>query len=55
MLDAGILTKRARNSKYAMHNVRVTAGWKMLSHTQSTVFYWLDEVNWSISVIYQSD
>ena len=48
MLDAGVITNRARNSNCAMHNVRVTAGCKTMSHTQSTVFYWLDEVNRSI-------
>ena len=31
-----------------MHNVRVTAACKTPSHTQSTVFYWLNEVNRSI-------
>ena len=34
-----------------MHNVRVTAACKIPSHTQSTVFYWLDEVNRSIPEI----
>ena len=50
MLDAGVIIKRARNSKCAMHNVRMTAGCKTLSHTQSTVFYWLDKVNTSIDL-----
>ena len=48
MLHAGFITNRARNSKCAMYNLRVTAGCKTLSHTQSTVFYWLDELNRSI-------
>ena len=48
MLDAGVLTNRARNNKFAMHNVRATAGFKTLSHTQPTVFYWLDQVNASV-------
>ena len=39
---------RELNNKFAVHNVRVTAACKTLSHTQSTVFYWLDEVNRSI-------
>ena len=51
MLDAGVITNRARNSKRAMHNVRVTAGCETLSHTQSTVSYWLEEVNRSIEAV----
>ena len=34
-----------------MHNVRVTAACKIPSHTQSTIFYWLDEVNRSIQCV----
>ena len=45
---AGVIMKRARNNKFSMHNIRVTAACKILSHTQSTVFYRLNEVNRSI-------
>ena len=48
---AGVITKRAHNSKFSMHNVHVTAAYKIPSHTQSTVFYWLNEVNRSIESI----
>ena len=48
---AGIITKCTRNNKFSMHNVRVTATCKILSHAQSTVFYWLDEVNRSITTL----
>ena len=50
-LDAGVITNCSRNSKCAMHNVCVTTGCKTLSHTQSTVFYWLHEVNRSIVTV----
>ena len=39
MLGAGVVTKRARNYKFAMQNVRVTAVCRQPSHTQSTVSY----------------
>ena len=47
-LIPGAITKRARNIKFSMHNIRVTAACKIPSHTQSTVFYWLDKVNRSL-------
>ena len=53
MTGAGVMTERARNSKSAMRNVRITASCKTPSHTQSTVFYWLDEVNRSIRPIHR--
>ena len=45
----GVITKPARNSKLSMHNVRVTAACKKPYQTQSTVFYWLNEVKRSIN------
>ena len=50
MLSAGVIMKLARNYKCAMYNVCITDSLyiKTLSHTQSTEFYWLDEVNRSI-------
>ena len=50
MLGASVITNRARNNKFAMHNVRIIAACKTPSHTQSTVFNGLDEVNRSIAM-----
>ena len=49
MLGAGVIMKHTRN--YAMHNVCVIGECKTPSHTQSTVPYWVDEVNRGIGVI----
>ena len=49
MLCAGVITERARNNKYTIHGVRLTTACKTPSHTQSTVFYWLGEVNRSLA------
>ena len=51
---AGVITKRARNSKFSMHNFRITAACKIPSHTQSTVFYRFDEVNRSVQMTWPS-
>ena len=52
MLSTHIKKKHTRNSKCAMNNIRVTAECKTPSHhTESTVFYWLDEVNRSMRYI----
>ena len=48
MLGAGILTNHVHNNKCTMHSMQVTAACKTPSHTQSTVSYWLNEVNRSI-------
>ena len=39
MPGAGIIAKHACNSKYAMHNIFITAACKAPSYTQSTVLY----------------
>ena len=48
MPGTDVIMKRAHNSKSLMHNGGVTAACKTPSHTQSTVLYWLNEVNRSI-------
>ena len=46
--DDSVVTKCVRNNKYAMYNMCITAASKTLSLAQSTVSYWLEEVNRSI-------
>ena len=50
MLGTGIIMKRMRKRKCAMHNARVTAACKTPSHTQSKAF-WLNEMNRGITVL----
>ena len=49
MLGAGVITKHARENWCAVHNMRVTAACKTLSHKQSIFFYWLNDLNRSIA------
>ena len=43
-----------RNNKCAMHYVRLAVACKTPSHTQSTVFYWLNEVNKSWVLLHKT-